>query len=71
MLSVVENYRSYTAAPWVGATVQRLLSGLEPHHIAGLGAIVLTDAAAIGRGKTPRVGGRKYNRNDCLGFYHP
>jgi hypothetical protein len=32
---------------------------------------VLSDSAAIGRGKTSRVAGKKYNRNECRGFYHP
>ena len=33
-------------------------------------AVVLTDSARIGRGKSHRVRGRKYRRADCLGFYH-
>jgi len=32
---------------------------------------MLTDAESIGRGKTRRVRGRKYDRNKCFGFYHP
>lgn len=29
-----------------------------------------SDSASIGRGKTHRVGGRKYHRNNCRGFYN-
>jgi hypothetical protein len=32
---------------------------------------MLTDTESVGRGKTRRVRGRKYDRNKCLGFYHP
>ena|SRR5436309_4358316 len=31
--------------------------------------IKITDSASIGRGKTHRVVGRKYDRNACRGFY--
>jgi hypothetical protein len=71
MPEIVENYRGYAAPTWVRATVTRLLSTIEPHHLNGLGTIVLTDAASIGRGKTHRVTGRKYSRRECRGFYHP
>jgi len=33
--------------------------------------VVLTNASAIGKGKTHRVSGKKYRRSECLGFYHP
>ena len=32
---------------------------------------MLTNAVAIGKGKTIRVKGRKFVRNQCRGFYHP
>jgi hypothetical protein len=43
---------------------------LGAEHLSGLQSVVLTDTASIGRGKTRRVGGRKYNRNSCRGFYN-
>src|SRR5262245_59547583 len=39
-------------------------------HAGGLKSVILTDSASIGRGKTRRVAGRKYDRNACRGFYH-
>lgn len=70
MVEIRESYRAYAAPEWVRRTVDRLLSSIAEQHLNGLGTIVLTDSAAIGRGKTQRVGGRKYERKDCLGFYH-
>src|SRR6185436_11577680 len=43
---------------------------LGPEHIGGLKSVVFTDSASIGRGKTRRVAGRKYDRNACRGFYY-
>src|SRR5689334_13026066 len=43
---------------------------LEPEHLGGLKSVVLTDSASIGRGKTRRVAGKKYDRNACRGFYY-
>jgi hypothetical protein len=43
---------------------------LRPEHVGNLQSIVLTDSASIGRGKTRRVSGRKYDRNACRGFYY-
>jgi hypothetical protein len=37
----------------------------------GLECVALTNATAIGKGKTVRVKGRKSLRKNCLGFYHP
>jgi hypothetical protein len=65
-----ENYSHYEAPHWVRPTVERLLSTLEPENLLGLGAIVLTNSSAIRGGKTQRVGGRKYDRRKCRGFYH-
>jgi hypothetical protein len=71
MLEIVESYRAYVAPKWIRPTLSRLLSATDPHHLNGLGAIVLTDSASIGKGKTQRVDGRKYSRQECRGFYHP
>jgi hypothetical protein len=43
---------------------------LPEHYLSGLQSVVLTNAKAIGKGKTGRVQGRKYLRNRCLGYYH-
>jgi hypothetical protein len=67
--TVHESYREYQAPRWIRPTVERLLASIPAAHLSGLGTVVLTDAAAIGVGKTKRVAGRKYNRNACLGFY--
>ncbi|HYO76119.1 MAG TPA: hypothetical protein VE010_06610 [Thermoanaerobaculia bacterium] len=66
-----ERFRRHTPPRWVRPTVERLLESLPAGHLGAIQAIVLTDAATIGRGKTHRVGRRKYLRNECLGFYHP
>lgn len=70
MATVHESYREYRAPRWIRPTVDRLLASIPAAHLSGLGTVVLTDAAAIGVGKTQRVAGRKYDRNACLGFYH-
>lgn len=54
MIEVHQNFKVYDPPRWVVATVERLL----------------TDSAAVGRGKTGRIKGRKYARNECRGFYH-
>jgi hypothetical protein len=69
MLPVREDYQSYTPPSWVKHTVCELLDSLSVRHTGGLSSIVLTDSAQIGKGKTRRVGGRKYARQACLGFY--
>src|SRR5258705_5968726 len=71
MPDIVESYGAHVAPKWVRVTVSRLLSATAPDHVNGLGAIVLTDSASIGRGKTHRVSGRKYTKRECRGFYHP
>jgi hypothetical protein len=43
---------------------------LPQNYLSGLHSVVLTDSAAIGKGKTRRVSGKKYLRRDCLGFYN-
>ena len=72
MVEISESYhREFGHQTWMRSTVDRLLNSLSPELLTGLGAIVLTDAESIGRGKTHRVRGRKHDRNKCLGFYHP
>ena len=38
-------------------------------YLSSLQAIVLTDAASVGAGRTKRVKGRKFDRRACRGFY--
>jgi hypothetical protein len=71
MIPVYENYEGYQPPPDVRATVEKLLSNLPQHYLTDLESVVLTNGACIGRGKTRRVGGKKYVRRECLGFYHP
>lgn len=71
MVEVRESYQGDGAPQWMRSTVERLLRSVPEDLVGSLGTIVLTDSATIGRGKTPRVGGRKYNRSECRGFYHP
>src|SRR5438094_812312 len=70
VVNIYENYVRYTAPRWVRSSINRLMKTLSPEHVGGLRSIVLTSSAAIGRGKTGRVGGRKYLRGHCRGFYH-
>jgi hypothetical protein len=69
MLPIREDYKHYVPPAWVAATVRRLLDSLPEGYAAGLSAVVLTEAAKIGKGKTGRVAGRKYQRRECRGFY--
>ena len=71
VIAIHENYRGYEPPSWFQPTVERLVQSLDAQHMAGLRSIVLSSSAAIGRGKTGRVKGRKYQRSDCRGFYHP
>ncbi len=68
---VYENYQEYQPPPYARSAILNLLSVLPPGYLAGLQSVVLTNATAIGSGKTGRVKGKKYFRNRCLGFYHP
>ena len=70
MVAIHENYQDYSPPIFVRKTVSKLLSRLPEPYLSGLEAVVLTNAVAIGKGKTRRVGIRKYKRNECLGFYH-
>jgi hypothetical protein len=71
MIEISERYRGSVRPQWMRTTVDRLLRSVPPELLNGLGTVMLTDAEAIGRGKTRRIRGRKYDRNKCLGFYHP
>ena len=71
MALVGEAYRSYAPPKWVRPTVERLLAVVPAAHLSSVQAIVLTDAASLGVGKTQRVKGRKFDRRACRGFYHP
>src|SRR5688572_21998138 len=68
--AVRENCKRHTPPPWVRPTIERLLESLAPEHVGGIDAVVLTDSEAVGKGKTRRVGKRKYLRKECRGFYH-
>jgi hypothetical protein len=70
VLEIIDDYRNFEPPKWFRPTVVRLLASLAPEHVGSLRAVVLTNATAIGKGKTRRVGGRKYRRDACLGFYH-
>jgi hypothetical protein len=71
VVEIQENYKEFVPPAWFRSTVERLLTSLGAEHVGGLGSVVLTDAASIGRGKTHRVGSRKFERNRCRGFYNP
>lgn len=70
MIDIHENYKAFLPPPWFRPTVERLLESLPPEHLGGLQSVVLTNSASIGRGKTHRVRGRKFQRKDCRGFYY-
>jgi hypothetical protein len=70
MIPVHESYEDYKPPRYVYPTILKLLAGLPSQYLSGLQAVVLTNASAIGKGKTRRVAGKKYARRDCLGFYH-
>jgi hypothetical protein len=70
MPRIEESYIRYQPPAWIRPTAERLIAALPSAHLSGLDAIVLTNGAAVGRGKTRRVAGRKYDRSACRGFYH-
>jgi hypothetical protein len=70
MVPIYESYEGYRPPRCARSTIAKLLSKLPQQYLSGLQSVVLTNAAAIGRGKTRRVAGKKYVRNECLGFYH-
>jgi hypothetical protein len=71
MVRLYENYKDYQPPRFVHRTVANLLSWLPKQYLSGLQSVVLTNAKAIGRGKTIRVRGKRHFRHDCRGFYHP
>ncbi len=70
MIRIVEDYKDYRPPSGIRRTIERLLSTLPDRYHSGLESVVLTNAAAVGPGKTDRIGNRKYYRRDCRGFYH-
>lgn len=71
MIPTYESYEGYRPPRYVYPTVAKLLVGVPSEYLSGLRSVVLTNASAIGRGKTRGVAGKKYARRDCFGFYHP
>jgi len=65
------SFRSYVPPGGLVKSVHKLLSIIRPDRIRAIEAVILTDSDSIGRGRTQRVRGRKYDRRDCRGFYHP
>jgi hypothetical protein len=70
MIQVDESYGGAGVPNWMHSPVERLLQPVPEDLLGDLSSVVLTDSISIGRGKTHRVGGRKYDRSDCRGFYH-
>ncbi len=70
MIPVVEGYKDYLPPRGVRRTIEKLLSSLPKHYISGLESVVMTNAGAVGRGKTTRYGDWKYNLRDCRGLYY-
>jgi hypothetical protein len=70
MIPVYGSYEGYQPPGYVHATVVKVLSKRPRQYLSGLQSVVLTNGAAIGRGKTRRVAGKKHARHACLGFYH-
>ena len=56
MIPVVEGYKDYLPPRGVRRTIEKLLSSLPKHYISGLESVVMTNAGAVGRGKTTRYG---------------
>jgi hypothetical protein len=50
--------------------VAKLVADLPGHVVSDLQCVVLTNALAVGEGKTQRLKGKKHSRRTCLGFYH-
>ena len=59
-IPVHENYKDYRPPRYVQFTITELLSTLPEHYLSGLQSVVLTNAAALGKGKTGRIQGKKY-----------
>ena len=70
MVHVHEDYTTYAPPQWARQTVERLLHSLDPSHVNGLTAIVLTDSNRADARKTGR-GMRGNRRGGVVGRYHP
>jgi hypothetical protein len=68
MVGIREDYDRYSPPTWVMRTTRELVASVSAEKTAGL-SIVLTESARMPKGKTHRVGGRKYAMKECLGFY--
>ena len=55
MIPIYENYKDYRAPTYAHATIEELVSSLPKHCVSGLESVVLTNAAAVGKGKTGRI----------------
>jgi hypothetical protein len=71
VIPIYENFRDYTPPRGFRASVERLLESLPDGYLTGIESVVLTNSATASKGKTHRIGGRKYRRAECLGTYHP
>lgn len=71
MPPVRNHYQSYKPPPWVNRTVTQLLESLSGQYVGGLSSILLTESAMIGRGRSRRIGKRRYAMKSCLGYYQP
>ena len=70
MVDVHEDYTTYAPPRWARPTVERLLHSLDPSHMNGLTAIVLTDSkTADARKNSRRMRGNR--RGVVIGRYHP
>jgi hypothetical protein len=73
MVDVVEGYWDFTPPCDARATVEALLASVPEEHLAGLRAVLLTNAAAL-TGKRKRgwswSRGRKARHTDVCGLYH-
>ncbi len=70
MTAVLTHFKTFSPPRWLLPTVECLLATVPPGHAQSLSHVLLTDSDGIGRGKSARVRGRKWNRRDCCGFYH-
>lgn len=66
MITVREDYRSYSAPAWVQPTIERLLRSVPESHLIGLSAVILTEAAQPSRSRRAR----RNRRGDALARYH-
>jgi hypothetical protein len=71
VIPVYDNYIDYVPPRYARSTIIKLLRQLPERYLSGLQSVVLTNAKALGKGKTQRVRGRKHRLQRCRGFYHP